>query len=674
MPAAARELMPLGDSESSRLLPRESAAPPPAARRERGCSNRCALITGASTLAAILMVAGLSRGAGLSGRRSFSLETRYNLWKVKSENERLKEQLAAMERRLKDQQEKDMQRASSAVVREALSPAAKPEPAVAADRPSSPDAERLAIARRHRQAPPPPPDYRLSAERIRAHCDDHNIILITFVNSNRANYAYTWAAHVIRLKLTNYMVGAMDGEALVKLSARNITAFDMASGMGVEDFGWGGKAFRQLGLRKCALILTLLRAGADPILTDADALITRDPTPYVLRYARDADILVTSDNLRATAPDDGLEVPAAAVHAAWNIGYFYLKHTTLKALTHWQQECADHPTLWDQNLFKDVLKIGGLELPARGSEAEKKRLFRGYNRTLTIGILPVRTFCSGHTYFVQQMPQRAQPPQQPYSVHTTFQYSGAVGKIHRLREAMLWHEDGTEYLSPAKGLLVYTPVVRRELIRAKGVMDVASHFELVHHQLVQIRAAFLLARRLDRLLVLPRIVCGLDRFWAPHNGTIPGSDTTLPIDPCPADHVLDLERISGQLKGLDGLLREYSFLDNPRLPAELKAAIKQRVAPPASLDDTQLAPLKALASSRVLNLTHMPDLFRTLPADEQASEMRRMKEWTSIWCCSPPATKKGAGHVWYDLFFDIVPHTDRHRRDWTEPWKVQFGP
>ena len=91
-------------------------------------------------------------------------------------------------------------------------------------------------------------------------------------------------------------------------------------------------------------------------------------------------------------------------------------------------------------------------------------------------------------------------------------------------------------------------------------MDTASHFTLVHHQLVQaaaaalfvvalchptraplasqVRAAFLLAKRLGRLLILPTFVCGLDRFWAPHNGTIPGSDTTLPIDPCPADHVL----------------------------------------------------------------------------------------------------------------------------------------
>ena len=439
-------------------------------------------------------------------------------------------------------------------------------------------------------------------------------------------------------------------------------------------------------------------------------------------------------------------------------------------------------TLWDQNLFKDVLKIGGLQTPPRNSPEAATRLFRGYNRTLAIGILPVRTFCSGHTYFVQRMPQKAQV--EPYSVrrapgraaatharltyalymhrtrtthaahictahalhvqvHTTFQYSGAVGKLHRLREAHLW-EDPPEYFAPQKGLLAFAPKVRRELIRPSGTMDVASHFQLVHEQLVQarrppsppggtawaqhahgmgttcarhvhgmrttwarhahcthtactlharhtlhrtarctgtallqVRAAFLLAERLGRLLVLPKLVCGLDRFWAPHNGTIPGSDTTLPIDPCPADHVLDLERMAGLLPkekgGLEGVLREYSFLEHPMLPAAVRADVKQ-LAPPASLGDAALRPLLELKATRVLNLTHMPDLYATLSADEAEAAQRRMKEWTSIWCCSLPLTKKAAGHVWYDFFWDVVPHTDRHKKLWPAPWKVTFGP
>ena len=195
--------------------------------------------------------------------------------------------------------------------------------------------------------------------------------------------------------------------------------------------------------------------------------------------------------------------------------------------------------------------------------------------------------------------------------------------------------------------------------------------------LLQVRAAFLLAERLGRLLVLPKLVCGLDRFWAPHNGTIPGSVTTLPIEPCPADHVLDHERMSGLLGaktgGLEGVLREYSFLDHPKLPADVRADVRQ-LAPPASLDEAALRPLRDLRATRVLQLTHMPDLYGSLDAAEAQAVQYRMKEWTSIWCCSLPLTKKAAGHVWYDFFWDAVPHTDRHKKLWPAPWKVTFGP
>ena len=173
-------------------------------------------------------------------------------------------------------------------------------------------------------------------------------------------------------------------------------------------------------------------------------------------------------------------MPSSGMHAAWNIGYFYLKHTSLAAMLHWQQKCADNPklwdqvpqpqpnpnlndhpyanpndhpnpnpndhphpptlaltlaltltstlTLWDQNLFKDVLKIGGLQMPPRNSPEAATRLFRGYNRTLAIGILPVRSFCSGHTYFVQRMPQRAQI--EPYSVRRVLGRAAAA-HMHR---------------------------------------------------------------------------------------------------------------------------------------------------------------------------------------------------------------------------------------------------
>ena len=96
----------------------------------------------------------------------------------------------------------------------------------------------------------------------------------------------------------------------------------MESGLTTADYGWGTKNFRQLGLRKTELIITLLRAGADPVLTDADALITRDPTPFIMRTQPEAQILVTSDHLMSTTSGgaDELEIPERAVASAWNIG------------------------------------------------------------------------------------------------------------------------------------------------------------------------------------------------------------------------------------------------------------------------------------------------------------------------------------------------------------------
>ena len=71
------------------------------------------------------------------------------------------------------------------------------------------------------------------------------------------------------------------------------------------------------------------------------------------------------------------------------------------------------------------------------------------------------------------------------------------------------------------------------------------------------------------MLILPRLVCGLDRWWAPHAGTIPGSATRLPLLECPADHVIDLERMKPE-----ELLREHSLLCNPRTPAHVLAGAR----------------------------------------------------------------------------------------------------
>jgi hypothetical protein len=286
---ASRELLPLPrDVEEKRPLVGASQE----RSNERQVTSRSVALVAASIVGALLVLSGMVRGSqsiGYSNKHRTYTDPKFD--QVKRDNDRLRQQIEELTRNkdAKDRAELEQVSRNEALRRDLANPFTPSPPSGAAVPPAP-------------VLPSGAPDYRLSVERIKAHCDSHNIILVTFVNSKRANYAYTWASHLMRLRLTNYMVGAMDGEALVKLAKRNITAFDMAAGLTTADYGWGTKNFRMLGLRKSELIITLLKAGADPIVTDADALITRDPTPYILRYGKGADILVTSDQCAPAPP------------------------------------------------------------------------------------------------------------------------------------------------------------------------------------------------------------------------------------------------------------------------------------------------------------------------------------------------------------------------------------
>lgn len=90
--------------------------------------------------------------------------------------------------------------------------------------------------------------YRLTHGLIQSRCNSHGIILVTFVNYQRCDYAFTWAGHVERLGLKNYLVGAMDGKALQTLVGRRIPTFDMESGLTTADYGCAHPPWRSTGL------------------------------------------------------------------------------------------------------------------------------------------------------------------------------------------------------------------------------------------------------------------------------------------------------------------------------------------------------------------------------------------------------------------------------------------
>lgn len=432
----------------------------------------------------------------------------------------------------------------------------------------------------------------------------------------------------------------------------------MRTTLPTSEWDWGSRSFKALGQYKVELIYQAISWGLELIITDIDALVLRDPFPFVSKWP-DAGFLTTTDYL-TNSTETGLE-SSAAFSSAFNIGYMLWRPSGLPLVIQWRERLrADPEGRWDQGEFNMLAspfrgKKSGLEGPALSDP----KLFRCASGVIG-GILPVGLFAGGHSYFVSQFARRAGIV--PYSVHTTFQYGGAPGKRHRLREAMLWRDED-EYYDPPDGMLMYTAELPDALLNGQvsgRPMSPSEHVMLMTHQLRQIRAALVLAHALGRRLILPQLICGLDKYWAPlgRAGVIPGAPAwAVPIQQCPLDHLFNPAELR---PSPEPYVREWSVLHNPRTPNAVKASVQ-----PVILDVTngegELQRLRAMRSAKVLNVTNIPATaeaiwaarpdtiglrssktrvapnrrFRLLDDDGWKSFRSRFGRLQGGWCCAP---------------------------------------
>ena len=388
--------------------------------------------------------------------------------------------------------------------------------------------------------------------------------------------------------------------------------------------------------------------------------------------------------------------------AAANIGIMLFRPKAAAFVDHWMAELDSDPRYWDQNAFNDLFRLG-LD-PFKKGFSTKDRLFKAYNETLVMGILPVSMFCSGHTYFVQSMPEKLGVD--PYVVHATYQYSGTSGKRNRFRERLLWEDDEAYFRHPVGYVSAQHRVSDRLLDATRSIkapLDLEStrpHFRLVNQQIDTIRALLALATATKRALVMPKIFCGLDRWWAPHDGIIPGAGgPNLPFI-CPLDHVMDLEYLNspGTVEW-----KESSFLDNPKAEAIASRTLTVITcnehseqcddgSEKATLIDSSIVKLRAQRTDVQLAtaLEGIAEQFDLIEFDNPAKlwkgfqdhqeNDRFIQEYTlstSMWCCVQPQEGMAVGHVWYDLLGGSSgPHSDRWGRwmDMNPEWVPQVGP
>ncbi|XP_072962573.1 arabinosyltransferase XEG113 [Typha angustifolia] len=513
-----------------------------------------------------------------------------------------------------------------------------------------------------------------------------NVIIVTFGNFAFMDFILNWVKHLTDLNIFNLLVGAMDTKLLEALYWKGVPVFDMGSKMITDDAGWGSPTFHKMGREKVFLINALLPFGYELLMCDTDMVWLKNPLPYLARFP-DADVLTSSDQVIPTVTDDSLEI-WKQVTGAYNIGIFHWRPTdpAKKLAKEWRDLLLANEELWDQAGFNDLVhKVLG---PSVDGENGLVYVFDG---TLKLGILPASIFCSGHTYFIQAMHQQLRL--EPYAVHTTFQYAGTEGKRHRLREAMLFFDQSEYYDSPG-GFLSFKPSIPRNLL-LDGDHTVESHFLLVNYQLKQIRTALAIASLLNRTLVMPPLWCRLDRMWFGHPGIMEGTMTRQPFL-CPMDHAFE---VNVMLKNLPEAeygsridFREYSFLQNPSVPKQVKESLLEVQLcdehsagctlatrgtrhgflrfPKNSTQQTIMRVFSSYKEFKVIQFSSMVDAFGGFAdATREARFRNRVKRYVGLWCC---VQFRDPGHIYYDMYWDEKPgwkpEPPRTKEDDHPPW------
>lgn len=98
-----------------------------------------------------------------------------------------------------------------------------------------------------------------------------------------------------------------------------------------------------------------------------------------------------------------------------------------------------------------------------------------------------------------------------------------------MREHLLWH-DPPSYFDHDAGFIGFNFDLPAEVVSGStpltwvidDINNTLGHFQAVNLQLGQLRSAFGFAQVLGRAVAIPELTCGMDRFWAPHEGELRG--------------------------------------------------------------------------------------------------------------------------------------------------------
>lgn len=288
-----------------------------------------------------------------------------------------------------------------------------------------------------------------------------------------------------------------------------------------------------------------------------------------LRYGDEADLSKLPWYANPALGGHPWERNGNIVEAAFNTGVLFLRGSAeaLAFTREWIQAMDDAMRAFksglqmhvrdDQQAFNNVIRRNFLP-PTLLEPDNTARIFQGSDGKIGLMIMPLDVVANGHVFFAQRSAQSSSKV--PFAVHNTFNFYGSGGKEARFKEAGLWAEERAARLAALAASGAQAPSRERFLTWAPGVpADVLAppqlsplepglaHIRALAYQILSTRNAMVLARALNRTLIVPSMVCFCDRYYnviaggdSPEKASCraPGSDLELPFV-CPLDYVLD---------------------------------------------------------------------------------------------------------------------------------------
>ncbi|KXZ42495.1 hypothetical protein GPECTOR_141g693 [Gonium pectorale] len=533
----------------------------------------------------------------------------------------------------------------------------------------------------------------------------------------------SWVENVRAANISYWLVAALDPETSLALGAMGVADHcfnapqDRLVYMGTEStYQWGGHHWAQTTWSKVHVIRAVYELGVHVVHSDADVVWFADPLPYLMAQlavggpgvpgssSAAPHVLVATDLVtsRNRVGDTGLE---AGINEFTNInaGIYMVRQWPggLQFLGQWLSWQGREGVGHDQDglnahvrgfFFRSDPQQPRPAKPSKEPGAaqlqpHQRVLYAAHNHETAVGFLPASMFGNTYTYVNARLWEKLAHPL--YAVHWVWGGSTMESKRQNMRDAMKFRDEPGYYTEPH--LITFdlhqlpTPADFNSWYTTERMLGV--HVAAANHQLQQAYWAFAAALITNRTLVLPRFLCHCSKNWYQTQSCRVNDEpyTAFPFV-CSLSQLMRVKRLQQGLSlpgnteysGHRVHVREYSFLDNPKVPQDIKDSYLELVPAPgprppglapdqlvlrtepadpapgqsrgrntgrtgrrlvvaAPLADWELRALLSREAYRGVRVLHLPQPGRTLSGfrtpGTQAQLDEEIQKRVAYWCC-----------------------------------------